>query len=225
MGYSDFDVFKVIVDFVSALNDAFPSKRPTPLALYNRLTQHIKFTDKESIDKSIKGFKSFFEINKKFITENKLDQIQREEIIHYGESEKIYIDIQKLIYQSDAQTKEQIRRHLLTICFMIEGNKETNNPQEDLVLSEIKKVQQNNSTGKEEDFVKNLLDKAMLNAEKIDSKDPTVAIMQISQSGFIQDMISQLQTGITSGDMDVGRLVQTMQTSIQGILSSQPNTK
>jgi hypothetical protein len=79
--------FNAVITFVHDIWDVFGNtKNPTPLALYRRLIEHIKFADSDAITKVLKGFQDFYLNYEKCILSNNLDSIDRGVVIRYGES-------------------------------------------------------------------------------------------------------------------------------------------
>jgi hypothetical protein len=121
--------FTAICDFVDSLWEVFPSppnkQKRQPFALYHRIVERAKDgCDEAVIDKVIKGFASFFESHKSSIISNQMDAIPKGAVVKYNDSDIFYMPIQKFIYQSDDDTKDIIRKHLLNICSLISGDSE-----------------------------------------------------------------------------------------------------
>ena len=97
----------------------------SPLALYRRLIEHIKFTDADSINKVLSGFRQFLVPYEDAIINNNLGAIPRGTTIKYGEGKTAYLEIQKYIYQTrhDSETREAIRQHLVTISAILEPDR------------------------------------------------------------------------------------------------------
>ena len=88
--------FNAVITFVHDLWDVFGNpKKATPLALYRRLIEHIKFADAEAINKVLCGFRQFLVTYEDSIINNNLDSIPRGTLIQYGDSNTVYLDIQK----------------------------------------------------------------------------------------------------------------------------------
>lgn len=210
------EAFSAIVSFVNDLWEVFGStKTVTPLALYHRLIEHIKFTDSEGIQKAIAGFTTFMGEYETILVKNELSKIPRDTFIRYGDSDKVYLEIQKYLYlaRNDTCTIEVIRQHLLTICTILDPNKEK--------IAELEKrineLKVDTST-REGQFITGIMEKAKTTMEGVDTDDPMKAMMGIFSSGVIQEMVSGLQQGVGSGEMDMQRLLGTMQSAIGAIM-------
>lgn len=209
--------FNAVVNCIEDLWSVFGSKKATPLALYRRLISHIKFTDAEAINKSLSGFRQFLMIHDDYIINDELEKIPRGTVIKYGTNDRVYIDIQKYIYQSDKETKEAIRQHLITISAILDPN--------DKKITELeKKASQmlTSSNSKEGEFISGIMSKAKNVMQQGDMDNPTQAIAGIFKSGLLQEMISGLQEGVESGELSQEKLMSSMQ-GLTGMMSSNPD--
>jgi hypothetical protein len=125
------------------------------------------------------------------------------------------IDIQKYIYKTnnDSETREAIRRHLMTISAILEPDSKK--------LEELdKRIEELNMDlgSKEGEFITGIMHKAKNSMEDIDTENPGQAIMGLLSSGVIQEMVSGLQYGVSSGEMDMQKLLGSMQTAIGSIM-------
>lgn len=212
------DTFGAIVNFVNDLWDVFGKANVvTPLSLYHRLVSKITLSDVDGIEKAVTGFKDFLTSNEVYLTSNKLENIPRGVVIKYGASDKIVLEIQKFIYQSDPSIKMSIRQHLLTISAIIEPNK-TRLAQLEKKIGDLG-IDTNTVEGK---FITDIMEKAKTSMASVNTDDPMQAMMAVFQSGIIGDMIGGLQNGVTSGKMDIRALMSTMQKSIGSIMPEEP---
>ena len=209
--------FDSIVTFVSDLWETFGNpKVVSPLSLYYRLINHIKHTDKKAIGKVLSGFQQFFVRHEKTIL-NPNFNIPRDTVIKFGENIKIVIEIQKFIHKSDPDTKEIIRQHLVTISAILEPNKEK--------IDELEKRIENlniDASTNEGNFITNIMTQAKNNVGN--ANDPVSAITGLLNSGVIQNMIVGLQTGVSTGQMDVQKLLGSMQSAIGALMPTEGGT-
>jgi hypothetical protein len=89
----------------------------------------------------------------------------------------------------------------------------------------IKKLQKRQEQIQEEEspegqFLSGIMSKAQENMQgvEVDMNNPTSAIMGLMQSGVITDMISGLQHGVASGQMDPRKLFSTMQKTLGNMM-------
>lgn len=217
-----FRAFNAVVTFVNDLWEVFGSaKKVSPLALYRRLIEHIKFTDADSINKVLSGFRQFLVSYEDAILKDNLDIIPRGTVIKYGEGKTAYLEIQKYIYQTrnDTETREAIRQHLVTISAILEPDSKK--------LEELDKRLSGlniDVDSKEGEFITGIMHKAKDSMEEVDTENPGQAIMGLLSSGVIQDMVVGLQQGVGSGEMDMQKLLGSMQNAI-GAIMPPPNEK
>jgi hypothetical protein len=216
--------FTAIKHFVDALVSVFGSGGgKTPLGFYSRLISHVEVKDAaQGVDKYVSGFKTFFtDFGDKINNNEGLLSIPRDTNIKYGDSEKVYIEIQKFIYKSKALPEQlnAIRQHLLTISTTI-------NPDESaLVALEKTPVFVNDNTfnipgGNESGFVKEQMDsiRQTLESGEIDMSDPMNGIMALMQSGVITNMIGKLKDGVDSGALDPNKMLSGLQTTLTDMM-------
>lgn len=191
------EAFSAIINFVKELNEVFGStKKATPLGLYNRIVDHIKFTDSKAICKAINGFQQFFASYEDF------DKLPINVKIVY--TDRIYIDISKFIGRADETTKNIIKQHLLTISAILEPD--------DSKLEQINNIQKTiESTSNEKEFIDGMLENTKNTFQNIDVENPTEAIMTLLSDGSLMDMVAGLQSGVQSGDMDPRKLMGVLQ--------------
>lgn len=211
------DAFGAIVHFVNDLWEVFGSKNATSgLALYHRLIGRIGLSEIDNIKKVVDGFNEFLLSHENSIVNNKLENIPRGVSIKYGGSDKIQIEVQKFIYQSDPTTKEIIRQHLLTISTIL-------NPKKEKIAQLEKRINELNidTSTKEGKFITGIMDKAKTSMTNVSTEDPMQAMMSIFQSGIIQEMVVGLQQGVGSGEMNMQSLLGTMQSAIGSMMPPQ----
>lgn len=211
--------FNAVATFVKDLSSVFGNtKKPTPLALYHRLIEHIehiKPLDPEAVNKVLCGFRQFLVTYEDNIINGTLDSIPRGTVIKYGTSETVYLEIQKYIYQTrkDPETREAIRQHLVTISAIIEPDEKK--------LDELdKRINDLNidPNTREGEFITGIMHKAKDNMQEMDTNNPGQAIMSLLGSGIIQEMVVGLQQGVSSGEMDMQKLLGSMQSAMGAIM-------
>jgi hypothetical protein len=213
--------FIAIKHFVDDLVSVFSSGGgKTPLGLYSRLISHVEIKDAvQGVDKYISGFKTFFtDFGDKLESNEGLLSIPRDTVIKYGDSERVYIEIQKFIYKSKAKPEQitTIRQHLLTISATIK-------PDETALIALEKSPKDNtfNIPGQNESgFVKEQMDniRQTLESGEIDMSDPMNGIMALIQSGVITNMIGKLKDGVDSGLLDPNQMLTGLQTTLTSMM-------
>lgn len=209
--------FNAIKGFVDDLWAVYGNKTQKMLALYRRLISHINpKTDAEPMNKVLSGFRQFLATYEDAIMKNRLDTIPRGTVIKYGPNSKFHLEIQKYIYKSlnDKETLEVIRQHLVTISAILEPD--TKKIDELKKIDDVTKVFNDGSN--EGDFIMDIMDKAKDSMENINTDNPTQAIAGLMQSGIIQKLTVGLKHGVESGEMDMSKLLMSMQTAIGSLI-------
>lgn len=143
-------------------------------------------------------------------------------------SPKVFIDMNFIFsLEMDDETSNAIWSHLLTILAILLP--ETN-------AKEILKNKDSNSNsnsimkfegeGEEEDFLNNIISKVEKHVNT-DTTNPQEAIASIMSSGMITDLVSSLNNGLSSGKIDIGKMmssVQKMVGNISGEAGNDPST-
>lgn len=214
------EAFTAVLSFVDDLWSVFGSdesktKKKSPLYLYKYLVEKITFKDTNGINTVLNSFKAFFAVHEDSIMNDNLQNIPRDTVIRYGESPRVYLEIQKYIYQTqkDKPTQEAIRQHLITISSILEPNKKK--------LAELDKslhaISNNSNEGQ---FISDIMGRAQSkvnNLGDIDMNNPASAVMGLFQSGIITDMVAGMQEGVASGRMDPKKLMSTMQSMMSSM--------
>lgn len=205
--------YNSIVEFVGDLWVVFGNSKATPLALYKRLLDHIKIGNRSAVEKVIGGFEEFYKKYELFVMNDRLEDIPPETKIRYGKSNAVYLELNDFILLSDTETREAIRRHLITISAILE-------PDDEKMVALEEKINELgfDASTSEGEFITGIMARTELSMKNIDTEDPTQAIMGLMSSGVITDMIYGLQDGITSGKMDMRKLLGGMQTAIGNLL-------
>lgn len=211
---SNSKAYEAISSFVSDLWEVFgnPKKKST-LAIYKRLLDTTDPKDENRVTKVIEGFQKFLVVFENDIMNNNLDNIPRGTVIRFGTSDIVKLEIQKFIYQSEDDIQEAIRQHLITISAIIQPSKEKINSLRQMEKRKLPELNIDSST-KEGAFINDIMNKAKDTMENVDTENPGAAIMGLLQSGVIQDMVTGLQSSAQSGEMDMGKLLGTMQGAI-----------
>src|SRR6185295_10080322 len=101
--------FNAISSFIQDLDVGF-GKKYNPVALYNRLISKTTFRDSVAVNRHIKAFEAFFNANNGYIGTKKLAEEAR---VKY--SDRVYLDIGRILSKIDDDSHKQIHQHLTTI--------------------------------------------------------------------------------------------------------------
>jgi hypothetical protein len=204
--------FQVIQHFVSDLYNVFKSKgSPTPLDLYYRLIQHVDTTSCEiGVEKYTDGFKVFFVNYEDCLPSiEKLMTIPRDTVIRYGNSPKVYLEIQKYLYKSNAEQREVIRQHLLIIAASIDPDEKKLTACESAapILEKLGLGGSNESK-----WVQNIFKKTQKSMEGKECKDPMEAVMHLAP--VIPEIIGGLIQGVENKTLDLTKLIPVMTNTV-----------
>ena len=212
MSEKTLDAFYAIRDFVDELWGMFPGDK-TPLAFYHRLISQVKEIDNVATGKFVNGFRQFFMMHDKAIVEGRWAAIPQDTRISYGDSNRVYLEIQKFIHKSqkDKEMLEGIRQHLIAISSLIEP--------EELKLNALGKdtlgIDMNTAEG---ELVRRVLGQVQqLSESGASMENPMDMISQIWQSGALGDMAGSIKKGLEGGKMNKRKLVENLGGAIKAM--------
>jgi hypothetical protein len=195
--------FKAISTFVKELSDIY-GKKHRPLKLYSRLINKTLISHDKVILKHLDVFKNFCVDNRDAIVA-KDNKLLKNDQIKY--SSKVYIDIPIVFNLADQETKTIIWNHILCISALLDPSSKAKEI--------LRKNMEDGKTGTDEtDFLTNIINKVETSVGK--DTDPMAAVSSIMSSGIFTDLIGGMQTGLTSGKLDLGKLLG----AVQGMVSS-----
>lgn len=196
-------IFEAIKAFVNDLGEFF-AKDSHSLALYERLLNKTSLEHKEAVEKHITAFRKFCVDNETSIF-NKTPTFN-ESIVY---SPRVFIDMNEIFkLSSDDETKNAIWSHLLTITALV-------NPGSG-ALTVLKNTTSSSSIPKfegkadEDDFLNNIISKVEQHVNP-EATNPQEAIASIMSSGLITDLVGSLNTGISSGKLDLSKMMSSVQ--------------
>ena len=210
-----------IKDFVSDLSSIFGGPQSSALALYNRLIKHVENTDSaDGLGKYIMGFRVFFANYEKSLesVESMSSEIPRGTVIRYGDSPKIFIEVQRFIHKANIDQKEAIRQHLLTICAVLDPN-DKNLGALDAAAPVLEKMGFGGNSA-ENRQIQATIDKAKKAMVGFESNDPGEAIAHLMQSGVIGNMISGFKDGLENKTLDPSKLMGTLQNTLMSVFEN-----
>ena len=199
-------IFKSIACFISDLNEEFGSKHKS-IALYNRLLEKTGIVHIGPINKHIDCFRLFFSTNVKGMEEQNYSIFSPSRISY---SERVYVDVATVLRQSSPDTSSIIWKHLLTIWGLIDPSSQAKR-----ILNES--IKQSNGSDKESKFLSDIIDRVekSVSSSEIDTSNPMAAVSNLMSSGVFTDLINGMQTGLSDGSLDIGKLMG----SVQGMMS------
>jgi hypothetical protein len=192
--------FKAISTFVTELATEFGPQNH-PIELYGHLVQKTTFQHEQAIVRHCEAFRAFCVTNRDAIIHKDASLITEPKIEF---SPRVYIDIQAVFELADADTKEVIWEHLLTISAIIDPT------------SKAKQILgQSRDAANEANFLESIIDK--VESEVSPSGNPMDAIGNIMGSGFFNDLIGSMNNGISSGQLDIGKLMGVVQNMVSNL--------
>jgi hypothetical protein len=199
-------IFKSITGFISDLNTEFGSKHKS-IALYNRLLEKTGIVHIGPVHKHIECFRKFFSENVKGMEEQNPSLFLSSRISY---SDRVYVDMASVLRHSSQETSSIIWKHLLTIWGLIEPTSQAKR-----ILSES--VKQSNGTDKESKFLSDIIERVekSVNSADVDMSSPMSAVSNLMSSGVFTDLINGMQTGLSDGSLDIGKLMG----SVQGMMA------
>ncbi len=193
-------IFAKILSFVNELKQVFPREH---IQLYHKLLKKTPIGHPDAISKHLHVFDQFISKNQEAIKAKDLEKLEGDILF----SKKVYLDLIACIREADADTRQVIFKHLQVLLFLLHPTDETKQLVQPLAQ---------NSTGGEEKFLENFMNKIEQNFSNQEFTDPMQATMSLLQSGVFTDMIQTMNQGVTSGEIDVSKLLG----SVQGMLGN-----
>lgn len=200
-------IFKSITGFISDLNTEFGSKHKS-IALYNRLLEKTGIVHVGPVHKHINCFRSFFSSNVKAMEEQNISLFLEPRISY---SDRVYVDVLTIFRQSSEESSSIIWKHLLTIWGLIEPTSQAKR-----ILNES--IKQSNGADKESKFLSDIIERVEKSVSSSDvdvNSNPMAAVSNLMNSGVFTDLINGMQTGLSDGSLDIGKLMG----SVQGMMS------
>lgn len=196
-------IFKAISGFISDLNIVFGSKHKS-IALYNRLLEKTGLVNVGPIHKHIDCFRKFFITNKNAMEEKKAELFTDSKISY---SDRVYVDVATVIRQSNPENVSIIWKHLLTIWGLVDPTSQARR-----ILQES--IQNSNGQDKESQFLSDIIEKVertVGDQSNVDTSNPMAAVSSLMSSGVFTDLISGMQSGLSDGSLDIGKLMGSVQ--------------
>lgn len=199
--------FKAIHTFILSLNEEFGVKNKA-LRLYARLIEQTKFTHELPIKKHVKAFADFCITNRDAIFIKNADKFINDKISY---SERVFLKMKDLFKLADKDQKNVMWQHVLTISALVDS------------AGRAKQIlKENNSGSKETDFLTDIIEKVEKNIDLDNMSNPFEAIGQIMSSGIFTDLISSMNEQISSGQLDMTKMLSAVQGLVGNISKDQP---
>jgi hypothetical protein len=215
--------FNSIACFVKDLNEAFGNKNKS-VALYNRLLEKTTLQDTEAINRHITQFKQLFNNNPNYFSTFELISPN----ITY--SERVYINLSNVLNLANQTEKDVINKHLECIYGFIFGGKPVNVTQP---------VTQPVNLTPENKFMQTICENVKDTIENSDTKNPMEILNGLNSSGFMNNMMQNLQSGTENGELNIDSLMgmvsgmlkqagpegEKMESTVNGLMTDLKNGK
>jgi hypothetical protein len=195
--------FKTIFCFVKELADAFGTRQHS-LMLYHRLMEKTNFMHTKAVKKHLDIFRGFCVNNSDAIQAKNANMI-KSGVIKY--SDRVFIDMNRLFELADKDTSGVMWKHILAITAYLDPASNAKQILKDTMNN--KKIQ--GEPGVEEEFLSGLIEKVESSINPDEIKDPLQVVNQIMSSGVFNDLMTNMQDGLSSGKLDLGKLMGTVQ--------------
>lgn len=203
-------VFKCICNFISDLNESFGARQKS-LLLYSHLLDKTGIIHEAPINKHISLFFQFIKENEEAITGQDPAAFKGYRIFY---SEKVGIDLEEIFKWADQQEKSAIFKHLLTLLAVLDPSSSA----KEMLKKEIEEKKKKGESGNEETFLKDIIDKVSGEMDGTTS-NPMDLMTKMMGSGVFKDIVENMNDNISSGNLDMGKMVNTMQ-AIMGNLGN-----
>ena len=190
--------FKAISDFTKELCENFTSDNKNKnhsLKLYEHLLNKTTLSHDKAIKKHIDAFRLFCIENRDAIKSRNPSLMTNNKVSY---SSRVYIDFSSIFKDADKDTSNIIWKHLLTISALVDP------------AGKAKDILKNNIDSKEASFLSDIINKVESNVNP--NSNPLEAITSIMSSGVFTDLVAGMNTGIQNGELDLGKLMGTVQT-------------
>ena len=197
--------FNALTNFANALSEEFGNKM-APVKLYAHLLSKTALGHTKSIHKHISAFTTFCVANRDAIYDKDVGKLCGENHrIEY--SERVYIDVRELLHLADNDSRAVVWKHLMWLSALMDPS------------GRAKEILKEQGKGNEGEFLQNIIGKVE-NAVNPDAP-PMEAIGEIMKSGVFTELIDGMNNGLQNGDLDLGKLMGTVQTMVTSLTEGQ----
>jgi hypothetical protein len=202
-------VFHSINTFVDDISLCFEDERP--ITLYRHLLSRTKPEHTMAINKHITIFRKWCTFNRQAIETNDVGELKDPKIKY---SDKVFIDVKKILIKSDHQQASTIWRHLMVLSAYLDKESHT---KELLASQEISASQSapKDCTGFITDMVDTISSKIELPKEG-EPVNVAEVMNKIVSSGAIAEVFNSVQNGLRNGDIDLNGLM----CSVKGMMAN-----
>jgi hypothetical protein len=199
-------VFAKILAFVNDLKQVFPKEN---IVLYHKLLKKTPIGNPDALQKHIHVFDTFVESNRQAIVDKKLADLNGDILF----SKKVYLDLIACMkeVEKENETLDAIFKHLQVILFLLHPN--------DTLKQALEPIAHKPGDPKpagEDKFLENFMNKIEENFRGQEFNNPMEAVGKMLSTGIFSEMMTSMNQGISSGEIDMGRLLG----SVQGLIGN-----
>lgn len=205
--------FLAIQNFIKELHNVHQESIHA-LNLYHFLISKTDKKKRKAIKKHVKLFRNFCNKNSKNILEKNVDL--KLKVIAY--SDKVYLDFDVIFRKSDNTTTKAIWEHLLCIMNIINPNEKTLQ-----LLKQSMNKTTNNSN--ESNFIDNIIQQVgqSVQGNNNGNKNPMNLLGSLMKGNLFKSMVSNMNSGVQSGELDLKRLLGTVKTLVDDLSEKLPD--
>lgn len=197
--FDDLNTFREVTAFVKDLCSMFGDKNH-PLKLYGRLIDQTQISHKTAIRKHMTAFREFHSLNKNAILEKNTQELQN--IISY--SEKVFIDIKKILLSADVDNQKTIWEHMIYISALLDPVGKAKD-----ILKTLVETKQSDSGSTA--VIGNIIDTISKNIEhEPPSSNPMEMVTKLMSSGVFTNLVNSMSNDMAEGKLDIGGLFSTL---------------
>jgi hypothetical protein len=206
-------VFKYICNFIKDLNESFGEGQKS-LRLYAHLVERTGIMHEEPIRKHIRLFFDFLHENRDAVVEKDPKAFKTWRLDY---SEKVGVDMKDVLERADRQETEAIFKHLLAILAVLDPSSSA----KDVLKKELEEKKRAGEDGNEEVFLKNIIDKVSSQVDP-NTENPMELMTKMMSSGVVSEIVEDMNSSFSKGNLDMGKMIQTMQSLIGGLGQMMP---
>ena len=192
-------VFNTFSKLIEELHQSFGDKHEG-LHLYNRLIEKTAVVHKKAIDRHITELTTFCKENNEAIYNRSDTNLVKTDITY---SENISIDMSVIFGLADDDEKETIWKYFLIISAYVNPSGKVKE------YFENKKKDPESTYENEDDFLKNMIKK--VEGSVTDKQNPMEAVGNILSSGVFTELVSDMNNGLKTGNLDLSKLMGSVQ--------------
>ncbi len=193
-------IYKSIANFIKSLSDIYGTKQ-SPIKLYSRLIKKTSIIHEKAINKHITIFREFCIKNNEGIVNKDIKKFENTKISY---SENVFIEFKEIFDKVDNDAKNTIWEHLLYISALVYPAGKA----KEILKKNIEN--KDNSLSQETNFITDIIEKVEKHLDP-NTSNPMEAITNIMKTDVFTDLLSSMSTGISSGQLDMGKLLGTVQ--------------